>query len=122
MAHSIRHVTKFHYRPAVRESVMEVRVQPRSDARQRCLTFSLDVNPMANIMVYRDYLGNTVHHFDIPGLSPQIQVAAQSLVEVLPAPLPNPWDSGEWEDLDARIASGDFWEMLLPSQFVRPTE
>ena len=122
MAYSVKHITNFRYKPAVRESVMEVRVQPRSDARQRCLSFSLDVNPMANIMVYRDYLGNTVHHFDIPGLYPQIQVAAQALVEVLPAPLPNPWDAGEWEDLDARIATGDFWEMLLPSQFVRPTE
>jgi transglutaminase-like putative cysteine protease len=122
LAYSVRHITNFRYNPAVRESVMEVRVQPRSDARQRCLTFSLDVNPIANIMLYRDFLGNTVHHFDIPGHSAQIQVAAQALVEVLPVPVPQASEAGEWEDLDARVASGDFWEMLLPSQFAKPTQ
>ena len=39
MAYSVRHITSFHYEPAVRESVMEVRMQPRTDFRQRCLTF-----------------------------------------------------------------------------------
>ena len=43
MIYSVRHVTKFRYTPAVRESVMEVRMQPRSDEGQRCLSFSLDV-------------------------------------------------------------------------------
>src|SRR5271154_1415742 len=122
MAHSIRHVTKFRYQPAVRESVMEVRMQPRSDARQRCLTFSLDVFPQTNIMVYRDYLGNTVHHFDIPGRQEHIEIAAQALVDVNPAPAPQPGDVGDWDDLDARVAAGDFWEMLLPSPFAKPTE
>ena len=101
---------------------MEVRVQPRSDARQRCLTFSLDVHPQANIMLYRDFLGNTVHHFDIPGDSAHIQVAAQSLVEVVIAPAPQLADTGDWDDLDALVAAGDFWEMLLPSAFAKPTE
>ncbi len=41
MAYSVRHITSFRYEPAVRESVMEVRMQPRTDFRQRCLTFSL---------------------------------------------------------------------------------
>ena len=82
MTYSIRHVTNFRYEPAIRESLMEVRMQPRSDARQRCLTFSLDVNPQANIMSYQDFLGNTVHHFDIPGRQKHIQITAQAIVEV----------------------------------------
>jgi transglutaminase-like putative cysteine protease len=122
LAYSVRHTTNFRYKPGVRESVMEVRVQPRSEARQRCLTFSLDVNPMANIMVYRDFLGNTVHHFDIPGHATHIQVSAHSLVDVTPGPLPIATDTGNWDDLDALVAAGDFWEMLLPSQFVKPTD
>lgn len=122
MAYSIKHVTNFRYKPSVRESVMEVRVQPRSDARQRCLTFQLDVHPQANIMLYRDFLGNTVHHFDIPGTSAHIQVAAQSLVDLVTAPLPQLADAGDWDELDARVAAGDFWEMLLPSAFARPTD
>ncbi len=30
MAYSVRHITNFRYEPAVRESVMEVRMQPRN--------------------------------------------------------------------------------------------
>ncbi len=122
MIYSIRHVTHFSYEPAVRESVTEVRVQPRSETLQRCLTFSLDCNPNANIMVYRDFLGNTVHHFDIPGLHTELKIAAQAVVEVIPPPIPLPSDVGSWEDLDARIAEGDFLDVLLPSQFARSTQ
>ncbi len=39
--YSIRHLTKFVYSKPVSESVMEVRMHPRSDSNQRCLTFSL---------------------------------------------------------------------------------
>ncbi|HXN23775.1 MAG TPA: transglutaminase family protein [Candidatus Dormibacteraeota bacterium] len=121
MTYSVRHITNFHYQPAVRESVMEVRVQPRSEARQRCLSFSLDLTPRANMMLYRDFLGNTVHHFDIPGQHQQIQVAAHALVEVMAPPVPEPQHVPDWEKLDACIADGDFWEMLLPSQYTQPT-
>src|SRR5271170_400807 len=84
MAYSVRHITKFSYEPAVRESVMEVRMQPRTDARQRCMTFSLGVLPQASVMVYRDFFGNVVHHFDIPGRTNLIEIDAQAIVDVLP--------------------------------------
>jgi transglutaminase-like putative cysteine protease len=122
MAYSVRHITRFRYEPAVRESVMEVRLQPRTDMRQRCLSFSLDVSPRANIMVYRDFFGNAVHHFDIPGQHEVVEVAAQAIVEVLPPTPPLAIDACEWEQLDERVAEGDYWEMLLPSQYARPTE
>ena len=122
MAYSVRHITRFCYEPAVRESVMEVRMQPRTDARQRCLSFSLDVNPRANVMVYRDFFGNAVHHFDIPGQHDLIEVGALAVVEVLPPLVASASDAANWEELDARVAQGDYWEMLLPSQYARPTE
>ena len=122
MIYSIRHITNFVYDPAVRESVMEVRVQPRNEAQQRCLTFYLDVNPRANVMWYRDYLGNTVHHFDIPGQHAHVKVVAQALVEVQLVPEPNVAEAGGWQELDTQVAAGDYWEMLLPSRFARPTE
>jgi len=120
MAYSVRHITAFAYEPAVRESVMEVRMQPRNDARQRCLSFSLAVAPQANIMVHRDFFGNTVHHFDIPGKTSRIEVATQAIVEV--AVPPKTSDVSSWEDLDAQVAKGDYWEMLLKSDFAQPTE
>jgi transglutaminase-like putative cysteine protease len=122
MIYSVRHITNFAYEPAIRESVMEVRVQPRSEAHQRCLTFSLDSNPSTNVMVYRDFLGNTVHHFDIPGRHNQLRVTAQAVVEVVRPPAPQIPDVGTWEELDARVAEGDYWEMLLPSHFAHPSD
>jgi transglutaminase-like putative cysteine protease len=122
MAYSVRHITRFQYEPAVRESVMEVRMQPRTDARQRCLSFSLDLSPRATMMMYRDFFGNAVHHFDIPGQHELIEVAAQAVVEVLPPLVPHASAVCDWGELDARVAQGDYWEMMLPSHYARPTE
>jgi transglutaminase-like putative cysteine protease len=122
MAYSVKHVTDFRYEPEARESVMEVRMQPRSDARQRCLTFSLDVSPQANVMSYLDFLGNTVHHFDIPGRQKHIQVTAQAIVEVREPPAIEWGQILDWDGMDARVDAGDFWDMLLPSRYAKPTE
>src|SRR6267142_2898752 len=122
MAYAIRHVTTFRYKPAVGESIMEVRMQPRSDLRQRCLTFALEVHPRANVMSYRDFFGNAVHHFDIPGRHQTIEISAQAIVEVTPTPDPRQRKSSAWDELDTRVQEGDYWEMLLPSQFAKPTE
>jgi transglutaminase-like putative cysteine protease len=122
MAYSVRHITSFRYEPAVRESVMEVRMQPRTDFRQRCLSFSLDVTPRANMMVYRDFYGNAVHHFDIPEKHNLIEITAQAIVDVLPAQLLQREDANDWNELDARVAQTDYWEMLLASQYAGPTE
>ena len=119
MIYSVRHTTTFVYEPAVRESVMEVRMQPRSEGSQRCLSFRLDVNPAANITQYRDFAGNAVHHFDIAGSHTEVKVTAHSMVEVQIVPAPLISEAGDWADLDAMAAADDYWEMLLPSEFAR---
>ena len=122
MIYSVRHTTTFRYEPAVRESVMEVRMQPLSEANQRCLSFTLDVSPAANITQYRDSTGNNVHHFDIAGSHTEVKVVAQSTVQVQPVPAPRPSEAGDWADLDATTNTDDYWEMMLPSQFARSSE
>jgi transglutaminase-like putative cysteine protease len=122
MIYSVRHTTTFRYQPEVRESVMEVRLQPRSEGQQRCLNFQLDVTPLANIMRYTDFTGNMVHHFDIAGRHSEVKVVAQSSVEVQEAPEPRPADAGDWADLDAMVAADDYWDMLGPSEFVHDSE
>jgi transglutaminase-like putative cysteine protease len=117
MIYSVRHTTTFRYEPAVRESVMEVRLQPRNDGEQRCLNFILNVDPATNVMQYHDFTGNTVHHFDIAGRHSVVKVTAHSTVEVQSIPAPRPGDAGDWADLDALIEGNDHWEMLLPSHF-----
>jgi transglutaminase-like putative cysteine protease len=122
LIYSVRHVTTFGYQPAVRESVMELRMQPLSDSKQRCLSFRLNLTPSANIMQYSDFLGNIVHHFDIAGTHTQLKVTAYSVVEVHSISVPTSDDGGDWSELDALTASEDCWEMLLPSYFAQPTE
>ena len=118
MYYSIRHLTKFLYKSAVSESIMETMMHPRSDQNQRCLTFHLSVSPRCRVFSYRDHLSNQVHHFDIPGQHGQLVIVAESLVEMQPhAPVPESLPETAWADLDKLVQEGDFWEMLLPSEF-----
>ena len=122
MYYSIRHLTKFRYQVPVSESIMETRMHPRSDGDQRCLTFQLSVTPRCRVFSYRDHLANHVHHFDIPGGHGQLVIVAESLVEMQsPGPMPDALLASDWEELDALVHAGDFWEMLLPSKFAAPT-
>jgi len=120
MFYSIRHLTQFRYDAPVSESLMEVRMHPRTEGAQRCLSFQLSVDPRAQMNSYRDYLGNTVHHFDVPGMHTKLRIVAEALVEVQDAPdAPECLGADAWPQLDALVASGDYWEMLMPSQFAR---
>src|SRR6266702_155051 len=122
MYYSIRHLTKFLYSNQVSESMMETRMHPRSDQNQRCLTFHLSVSPRCRVFSYRDHLANQVHHFDIPGQHGQLVIVAESQVEVQPAPqIPSFLAPDAWSELDDMIEQGDYWEMLLPSEFATST-
>jgi transglutaminase-like putative cysteine protease len=122
MFYSIRHVTKFRYSNAVRESVMEVRMQPRTEGSQRTLAFALSVSPKARVFSYRDYLGNMVHHFDVPGNHSKLLIVAESLVDSQSAVLaPEQLTREAWDDLDQLVGEGDHQEMLAASQFAGPT-
>ena len=122
MLYSIRHLTKFLYKHAVSESMMETRMHPRSDHNQRCLTFHLSVSPRCRVFSYRDHLGNNIHHFDIPGQHRQLVIVAESLVEIqAAADLPVSLPPSAWDDLDALMTEGDYWEFLYPSEFCEAT-
>ncbi len=120
--YSIRHLTRYRYSRPVSESIMETRMHPRSDAHQHCLTFSLSVSPRCRVFTYRDHLGNNVHHFDIPGEHGQLVIVAESVVEQQNTPEPpEALTADAWDELDAVVREGDYWEMLLPSAFAVPT-
>ena len=122
MFYSIRHLTKFLYKKPVSESMMEVRMHPRSDINQRCLTFKLSVTPRCRAFSYRDHLANHVHHFDIAGQHGQLVIVAESLVEMQShAIVPDSLPEAAWAELDREVHASDFWEMLLPSEYATPT-
>src|SRR5258706_14828983 len=101
MYYSIRHMTRFRYSAHISQSVMELRMDPRSEKGHRCLNFQLALNPHARVMSYRDYLGNIVHHFDIPGQHRQLVIVAESTVEMkAAAELPESLPADAWDGID----------------------
>ena len=50
----VRHIDPIRLHAPVSESVMELRMQPLSDGRQRCLRFELTTQPRARVFAYHD--------------------------------------------------------------------
>ena len=122
MRYAVNHVTRFIYDSPISESIMEARMQPRSDGHQRCLRFVLTTTPQAHVMSHQDHDGNTVHQFDIPARHSRLTLTAQALVECQEGePVPSHAGPGVWSELRSLSDSGEFWEFLSPSTFVVPT-
>ena len=122
MHYSIRHLTRFRYDAAISESVMELRMQPRSEGAQHCVQFDLSIKPRTHVTSYHDHLGNLVHHFDVPGHHTNLTIKAEARVEIGPQTLPTTLTAAAWDELDELLAEGDYWEMLTPSRFATPTD
>jgi transglutaminase-like putative cysteine protease len=122
MYYSIRHKTRYRYGRPISESYSEVRMQPRSEGPQRCVQFELSTTPNARIQSYRDYLGNIVHHFDIPASHRQLTITAEALVFLTPPePLPSKLDDDTWSQLDELAEAVENWDFLAPSKYARDT-
>ena len=122
-SYAIRHLTRFAYASPVSESVMELRMRPATDGLQRCLQFDLDVQPRARVFAYRDFLGNWIHHFDVPRRHGQLTITARAHVQIDdPAPLPAALPANAWEAVDCWVDDGEYWDFRQPSRFVAPTE
>jgi transglutaminase-like putative cysteine protease len=121
MKHHIFHDTVFSYDYPVRESIMEVRLQPRDDERQRCHHFHLTVSPRTMIYSFTDALGNHIHHFNITVPVTSLVVRAESTVEVLACPvLPAQLPPTSWQVLD-NLHNDPLFDMVLPSQYAHPS-
>jgi len=120
MFYAIRHFTRYRYTRPVWQSMLEVRMHPRSENAQRCFTFRLSVSPRARIFTFMDYLGNQVHHFDLPSHHRELTVVADALVNVdAPVALPASLAPDSWQELRRIVEQEDHWQMLLPSHYAR---
>ena len=122
MLYAIRHFTRYRYGHSVWQSMMEVRMHPRSEGNQRCFVFQLSVNPRARIFGYTDSYGNLVHHFDLPSRHDQLTIISDALVNMDAQPsVPELMDYEGWNDLEQLVEKKDYWDMLMPSYFARPS-
>ncbi len=121
MQYDIHHITRFTYDNPVRESVTELRMQPRTEGFQRCLKFDLSIDPDASADHYVDHLSNIVHHFDIPVFHSEMTLRTKAVVEMYGV---RKWSEElpaiSWKDLDL-AHDGIHWDYLHPSRFARPT-
>jgi transglutaminase-like putative cysteine protease len=119
----IRHRTEYHYSAPVRESVMELWVQPQKSQRQRVVSFDLEVEPAAQLFPYADAFGNAVYHFDVPLPHERLKILARSAVDTTaPGPLPDGLDRGEWDRLRSEFVQGECFDFLRPHGFAVETE
>jgi transglutaminase-like putative cysteine protease len=122
MFYAIRHFTRYRYSQSVWQSMMEVRMHPRSEGNQRCFIFQLSVNPRARIFSYTDSRGNLVHHFDLPSRHRQLTIISDALVNIdAQQQVPETMDYEAWDELEGLIEQKDYWDMLMPSHFARPS-
>jgi transglutaminase-like putative cysteine protease len=122
MYYTIEHLTRYRYSAPIRENIMEVRMQPRTEGPQHCSDFKLTITPQAQPLLFQDYLGNLVHHFNIPGQHVQLTVKAQAKVEIQPSPeLPESLPQPGWAELARLAEQADFWDMRQPSRFAQAT-
>jgi transglutaminase-like putative cysteine protease len=115
--YNIRHVTRFDYDAPVSESLMEVRMQPRTEGYQRCLRFELAISPRARVLAYRDHLGNSVHHFDMPARHTQLTVTTRAYVEIDPIEeAPPSLNRAAWDEIRGWARRGEYWDFFQPSR------
>ena len=120
MFYAIRHFTRYRYSHYVWQSMMEVRMHPRSEGTQRCFVFQLSVNPRARIFGYTDFYGNLVHHFDLPSRHGHLTIISDALVNIDgPPSIPEVMEYEGWQDLEELVEKNDYWDMLMPSHFAR---
>jgi transglutaminase-like putative cysteine protease len=119
MFYSIRHVTRFRYSNPVRESVLELKMQPRSETHQALRNFQIATLPRAQLYAYTDHFGNAVYHFNVLREHSELRIEAQSVVEVSHVPaLPATADSLEWERYNGLNLRAEHYDFLGPSDFV----
>lgn len=119
----IRHVTEYHYAEPVRESVMELWMQPRKGGGQRLISFNLDLDPASQLFSYADPFGNAVYHFDVPQPHQRLRIEATSAVETGPAgDIPEALDMGEWDRMRGDFVRGECFDFLRPHGFAVQTE
>lgn len=119
----IVHVTEYHYAGPVRESVMELWMQPQKGGHQRLVSFELDIDPPARLFSYADSFSNAVYHFDVPQPHQSLRIEARSAVETNPrVDMPEALDMAEWDRLRSGFVQAETFEFQQPHGFARQTE
>ncbi len=111
------HVTRFSYDGPVSESYNELRLRPRHDENQSCLSFRVTTKPLAKAVGHQDFYGNWVHLFHILPEHRLLKVETEAVVLMHPQPVDPP--TATLADLDARRDAlvEEHFDWVSPSQY-----
>jgi len=113
----LQHVTLFEYDGPVSESYNEVRLRPRQDETQSCLSFRLSTDPSSRPSAHVDPFGNWVHRFNVLAEHRRLRVAADSVVLVQTPPA-IPAGTRRLADLDLLDEEIDqYYDLLAPTAY-----
>ena len=114
----IYHVTEFQYDGPVSESYNEVRLRPRQDDGQSCLSFVLNSKPAARASSYVDAAGNWVHRFNVLPEHCKLLIESDSVV-LVHAPHAFPENGLALRDLESCAGEiDDHFDLLAPTVYV----
>jgi transglutaminase-like putative cysteine protease len=84
----VQHHLWLEYDDFIRESFIELRLQPKRTLTQTVSSFVLSAGPPTKISRYRDWNDNIVHHFAVTQFHDRIEVQSRSLVQTQASPFP----------------------------------
>ena len=117
--YAIRHITRFTLRRAGQRE-RDGAAHAAGHRRPAALpAVRGGVQPRARVFAYRDFLGNWVHHFDIPRRHAQLAITARAQVQI-DAPrrrCPRRCRSTRGHAVDEWAGSGEHWDFRQPSHF-----
>lgn len=111
------HVTRFAYDGPVSESYNELRLRPRHDEHQSCLSFRVTTHPAAKAVGHQDFYGNWVHLFHILPEHRSLKVETETVILMHPQPVPP--SVVTLRDLDAQrdLLREEHFDWVSPSQY-----
>jgi transglutaminase-like putative cysteine protease len=119
MEYTVEHETIYEYPRSVTESYTVVHLQPRTNLRQYCTGYVLDVTPSARVFTYVDRFGNDVQHFAIVPEHTELRIVARSNVVTLAANGNGPTRGVRAADLDADPHLPELAEFRGSTPYVR---
>ena len=118
MLFQVTHTTRYAYQTPVSHSLNEVRLTPRTLAVQHVRQTEIRVQPEPAFMHHRkDYYGNDVTSFELVERHDQLEVTAESIVDVQPE-IGESQPSICWEEARQRIAARSDAACVEASEFI----
>lgn len=120
--YEVSHRTTYRYSTPVSCSRHLMHLNPRPCARQTCRRTRLIVSPPPTHHARgSDYFGNPISHITLQDRHKELIIDAKSLIEVRPAPSPDPGESAPWDQIYAGLSENRSEEGIGALQYVFET-